>query len=81
MHEYRHIFYAICPNDGDRILYGLRIFSRATIMVESIREACDAHASGFQENIAADLHRRLGGYVILRGTHQGVTIISRVGCP
>lgn len=79
MNIYRHVFASICPNDGDQIIYGLEIRSPERIMVETIKQACADWDSGFQEDIAADLHKQLGGVLTLRAQHQGVEIITTLG--
>lgn len=79
IHIYRYVFSSICPNDGEVILYGLEIRSPQTIMVEAIKSACADHPKEFQEAIAADLHKRLGGELRLRARHQGVEILSIFG--
>lgn len=76
---YRYVFAAICPSDGDQIIYGLEIRSEEKIMVEKIKEACADWSMAFQEDIAADLHKRLGGVLTLRAQHQGVEIITTLG--
>lgn len=81
MNIYRYVFASVCPNDGDQIIYGLEIRSAERIMVESIKEACAEWTQGLQEDIAADLHTRLGGQLTLRAQHQGVEIVTTIGEP
>lgn len=79
MNIYRYVFTSVCPNDGDTIIYGLEIRSKETIMVEAIKDACADWPRGFQEEIAADLHKSLGGALTLRAQHQGVEIVTTLG--
>lgn len=81
MHCYRYVFAAVCPQDGEQIIYGLEIYSESKIMVEAIKEACAEWPQGFQEDIAADLHARLGGALTLRAQHQGVEIVTTFDAP
>jgi len=81
MNTYRYVFAAICPNDGDSIIYGLEIRSQERIMVEAIKDACAEWPTGFQEDIAADLHKQLGGVLTLRAQHQSVEIVTTLGAP
>ena len=79
MNIYRYVFCATCPSDGDQIIYGLEIRSEEKIMVEKIKETCADWPTGFQEDIASDLHERLGGVLRLRAQHQGVEILTVLG--
>ncbi len=79
MNVYRYVFASVCPNDGDQIIYGLEIRSVERIMVEAIKDACADWPRGFQEEIAEDLQRALGGEVTLRAQHQGVEIVTTLG--
>ena len=76
MNIYRHTFTAICPSDGDTIIYKLEIKSPSVIMVEHIRTATALIKKGIQEQIADQLQETLGGHLILIGTHQGIEIES-----
>jgi hypothetical protein len=78
LNTYRYVFAAKCPSDDETIIYGLEIRSREKIMVESIKDACADWPSGFQEEIAADLHKILGGSLTLRAQHQGVEIVTEL---
>lgn len=79
MNIYRYVFPSVCPSDGDTIIYGLEIRSEERVMVESIKDACAEWPRGFQEDIAADLHKELGGVLTLRAQHQGVEIVTTLG--
>lgn len=81
MNIYRYVFASTCPSDGDSIIYGLEIRSAPRIMVERIKEVCAEWPQGFQEDIAADLQKQLGGVLTLRAQHQGVEIVTTVGEP
>jgi hypothetical protein len=76
MNIYRYVFGAKCPIDDDMIIYGLEIRSEEMIRVEKIKDACAEWPAGFQEEIAADLQKRLGGELRLRAQHQGVEIVT-----
>lgn len=80
IHTYTHRFFSQCPNNGKIIDYRLTIktVEPVRIMVEHIVTACQLHARGFQEDIAADLVRRFGdrGAVTLEAHHHGVDIES-----
>lgn len=76
MNTYRYVFACKCPADDETIIYGLEIHKEDRIMVEAIKEACADWPQGFQEDIAADLHQRLGGTLTLRAQHQGVEIVT-----
>lgn len=71
---YRHTFIAACPSDGDAILYILEIKSSQMLRVEHLRTATALIKSGYQEQIADELHARFGGEQRITATHQGVEI-------
>jgi hypothetical protein len=74
MNIYRHTFTAVCPSDGDTIIYSLEIRSLQTIMVEHIKTATALIKTGYHELIADELADRLGGDQTIVATHQGVQI-------
>lgn len=74
MNIYRHTFTAVCPSDGDTIIYRLEIRSPAVIMVEHIKTATSLIKSGYHERIADELSERFGGEQTMLATHQGVEI-------
>ncbi|MBI6620382.1 hypothetical protein YA0783_18910 [Pseudomonas corrugata] len=74
MNIYRHTFAAICPSDGDTILYRLELRSTAMIHVEHIKAATALIKQGWHEQIADHLSETLGGYQTITATHQGVEI-------
>jgi hypothetical protein len=74
MNIYRHTFTAVCPSDGDTIIYSLEIRSLKVIMVEHIKTATALIKSGYHERIADELAERLGGDQTIIATHQGVEI-------
>lgn len=71
---YRHTFVAVCPSDGDSIIYRLEIQTAEVIMVEHIRLATTLIKKGYHEQIADQLHQRFGGEQRMVATHQGVEI-------
>lgn len=74
MNRYRTEFFAKCPNNGLRIKYQLEIVAGEKVMVEDIIAAVDALSSGFHEDIADQLHARLGHQQVLTAHHHGVDI-------
>lgn len=71
---YRHTFIAACPADGDLIVYLLEIKTHQMLRVEHLRTSTALIKSGYQEQIADDLHARFGGEQRITATHQGVEI-------
>lgn len=74
MNIYRCTFAAVCPSDGDTIIYNLEIRTQAVIMVEHIKTATALIRAGYHERIADDLAQRFGGDQTIVATHQGVEI-------
>jgi hypothetical protein len=74
MNIYRHTFAAVCPADGETIIYQLEIRSPAMIHVEHIKTATALIKSGWHERIADQLSETLGGDQTITATHQGVEI-------
>lgn len=74
MNIYRHTFTAVCPADGEVIIYRLEIKSPIMIHVEHIKTATALIKKGWHEQIADDLVKRLGGDQTITATHQGVEI-------
>ncbi|RVU52320.1 hypothetical protein EOL67_07475 [Pseudomonas syringae pv. syringae] len=74
MNIYRHTFTAVCPSDGDTIIYKLEIRSHGVVMVEHIKTATALIKSGYHECIADVLSDRFGGDQTIIATHQGVEI-------
>jgi len=74
MNTYRHTFTAICPADGEMIIYRLEIRSQAMIHVEHIRAATALIKKGWHEQIADLLAESLGGNQTIIATHQAVEI-------
>lgn len=81
MNTYRYVFASKCPSDYEIIIYGLEVRSKEMIRVESIKDACAAWPTGFQEAIAADLRNVLGAAISLRAQHQGVEILTELDAP
>lgn len=81
MNIYRKTFVAVCPNDGEAIIYDLKIETYRTIFVEHINTATALIKAGFQEAIADDLHRQFGGLQTIQATHQGVDLTTIRGGP
>jgi hypothetical protein len=72
---YSRQFVAACPNNGEAIIYSLRIETVGrVIQVEHIVTATAMIKQGFHEQIADELHRRFGGRQVLRAHHHGVDI-------
>lgn len=80
MNRYRHRFTCTCPNNGVRVEYVLEVETAGMIMVEAIVEACRVEKA-FHEDLADQLHAKLGGRQVLRAHHHGVDIETvRGGC-
>lgn len=73
---YRHTFIAVCPADGESIVYQLEICTQDMIRVEHIRTATALIKRGFHEQIADDLFQRFGGRQVITAVHQGVSLES-----
>lgn len=71
---YEHQFEAICPVDGARIAYSLRIETEAVIMAEDIAAACRFDAPVFHEAVADELWAKFGGHQTLTAMHGTVKI-------
>ncbi|MDR6946408.1 hypothetical protein J2Y39_000988 [Pseudomonas sp. 2957] len=74
MNTYRHTFAAVCPSDGETIVYRLELKSLSMIHVEHIRAATALIKKGWHEQIADRLSEFLGGDQTIITTHQGVEI-------
>jgi hypothetical protein len=74
MNTYRHTFAAVCPSDGELIIYRLEVRSPAMIYVEHIKAATAIIKKGWHEQIADRLSEALGGDQTIIATHQGVEI-------
>lgn len=75
MNIYTRQFVANCPNNGQPIIYNLRIETAGRmIQVEHIVTATSLIARGYHEDIADELHQRFGGRQSLRARHHGVDI-------
>ena len=74
MNTYRHTFAAVCPSDGETIVYRLELKSLSMIHVEHIRAATALIKKGWHEQIADSLAETLGGDQTIIATHQGVEI-------
>lgn len=75
MNIYTRQFVADCPNNGQPIIYSLRIETVGRmIQVEHIVTATTLIKRGYHEQIADELHRRFGGRQALRAHHHGVDI-------
>lgn len=75
MNVYSRQFVATCPNNGEAIIYNLRIETIGrVIQVEHIVTATAMIKQGYHEQIADELHRRFGGRQVLRAHHHGVDI-------
>ena len=76
MNSYTTEFFSVCPNNGNRIKYKLRIDTHEAIQVEQIIAAVESESEGFHEEIADKLLNRFGGRQTLIADHHGVTIES-----
>ncbi|QYY83983.1 hypothetical protein [Pseudomonas germanica] len=74
MNIYRHTFAAVCPADGETIIYRLELRSTSMIHVEHIKTATALIRQGWHEQIADSLSETLGGDQTIIATHQGVEI-------
>jgi hypothetical protein len=74
MNIYRHTFTAICPSDGELIIYRLEVRSPLMIRVEHIKTATALIKKGWHEQIADRLAETFGGEQTIIATHQGVEI-------
>lgn len=74
MNIYRHTFAAVCPADGETIIYRLELRSTSMIHVEHIKTATALIKQGWHEQIADTLSETLGGDQTIIATHQGVEI-------
>ncbi|WP_130927973.1 hypothetical protein WKQ99_18730 [Pseudomonas atacamensis] len=74
MNIYRHTFAAVCPADGETIIYRLELRSTSMIHVEHIKTATALIKHGWHEQIADSLSETLGGDQTIIATHQGVEI-------
>ena len=74
MNIYRHTFAAVCPSDGELIIYRLEVRSPLMIRVEQIRVATALIKKGWHEQIADRLAESLGGDQFIIATHQGIEI-------
>lgn len=74
MNIYRHTFAAVCPADGETIIYQLELRSTSMIHVEHIKTATALIRQGWHEQIADSLSETLGGDQTIIATHQGVEI-------
>lgn len=74
MNIYRHTFSAVCPSDGETIIYRLELRAPSMIHVEKIKAATVLIKKGWHEQIADLLAESLGGDQTIIATHQGVEI-------
>ncbi|MFJ4587854.1 hypothetical protein ACIP1Z_11180 [Pseudomonas moraviensis] len=74
MNIYRHTFAAVCPADGETIIYRLELRSTSMIHVEHIKTATGLIKHGWHEQIADSLSETLGGDQTIIAIHQGVEI-------
>ena len=74
MNIYRHQFAAVCPADGETIIYSLEIRALTMIHVEHIKTATALIKKGWHEQIADRLAESLGGDQTIIAIHQGVEV-------
>lgn len=72
MNTYRHTFAAVCPADGETIIYQLELRSPSMIHVEHIKMATALIKQGWHEQIADSLSETLSGDQTFIATHQGI---------
>lgn len=76
MNIYEKTFVAACPNNGEMIIYSLRIETDKMVQVEHINIACALHKKAYHETVADDLFARFGGVQTLKAHHHGVDITT-----
>jgi len=74
INTYRQTFAAVCPSDGELIIYQLEIRSPEMIRVEHIKATTALIKKGWHEQIADRLAESLGGDQTIIATHQSVEI-------
>ncbi|WP_460318384.1 hypothetical protein [Pseudomonas ogarae] len=74
MNIYRHTFVAVCPADGETIIYRLEVRTPTMIDVEYIKTATALIKKGWHEQIADRLAESLGCDQTIIATHQGVEV-------
>lgn len=74
LNVYEHSFECLCPNNGARISYRLRIETDRVIMVEKIVLACELWNEAYHESLADNLYYQFGGRQTLWAHHHGVDI-------
>jgi class 3 adenylate cyclase len=79
MNTYEVEFFSMCPNNGIRIKYQLKIQTEKTIMVEDIVDATYLFDRCFHEEAADQLYREFGGIQTLVADHHGVRITTHRG--
>ena len=80
MNVYEKQFVSVCPNNGQAIIYQLRIETTdEMVQVEHINLACALFSRGFHEDIANSLFNRFGGRQVLKAHHHGVDITTTRG--
>lgn len=77
MNRYDHTFSAICPSDGQTVIYHLTLKSKGVVMSEEIAVSCRFSEPQFHEAIADYLIVILGGKQTLRAMHQNVHITTK----
>lgn len=82
MNVYRTQFSRLCPVNGDRIFYAMKIESETTIMAEDIQEACIRLPEKVtQEDIADRMKVMLDGFHTITAQHRSVHIETTRGAP
>lgn len=71
---YRVEFFALCPANGLRIKYALRIETDRMICVEQLLTAVTRFEKEWHETLADQLLATFGGQQTLIADHHGVTI-------
>lgn len=79
MNSYTVEFFAICPNNGIRIKYQLRIETTDVIQVEHIVDEVTILDRGYHEEIADRLQRVFGGKQKMIADHHGIIIETTRG--
>lgn len=71
---YRHMFFAVCPDNDEIISYRLTIKTGKMINVSEIDSRTDSYDRGYHEQLADDLHKAFGGLQVLKARHHGTDI-------
>lgn len=76
---YRHIFFAVCPDNEEIIAYRLTIKAGQMINVSEIESKTDSFDRGYHEEFADELFEAFGGLQTLKARHHGTDIETKRG--